>query len=378
MRIGIVDADLLWAKGHLFPNLALMKLSTYWKGQGADVSLVCTQDDLNHLTEYDKVLASKVFTYTQVPDGVFDECKHITYGGTGFYFDKAKPLSDEIEHCMPDYSLYDEYLMSIADGQKDFDFSKFRRRYKLYIDYSIGFLTRGCFRHCPFCVNRASRRSRRHSPLSEFYDESKPRILLLDDNFFGCISWRELIEPVLETGKPYSFQQGLDIRLLDVDKCVMLASSNYDKHIIFAFDHLKDAPIIEEKLAMFRTFAPNTALLFYVLAGYPEGSVEDIESVFERIRILFKYNAMPFVMKYRGDGVTPYKEHEYSGIYTGVARWCNQVRFLLSMSFREFAQYDAKTKGTETVAFKAIKKFETEYPEIAKKYFDMKLSDFRV
>ena len=201
--------------------------------------------------------------------------------------------------------------------------------------------------------------------------------MLLDDNFFGCVAWRELIEPILATEKPYCFHQGLDIRLLDVDKCTLLASSKYDKHFIFAFDHPKDAKVIEEKLAMLRNFIPpNNNPCFYVLVGYPKGSIEDIEGMFMRIQLLLKYKATPFIMKYRGDGVTPYKEYEYSDLYTGVARWCNQVRFVRSMSIREFAEYDSKIKGTETVLFKVIKKFEKEYPDIAKRYFDMKWTDY--
>ena len=77
-----------------------------------------------------------------------------------------------------------------------------------------------------------------------------------------------------------------------------------------------------------------------------------------------------------GDGVTPYEEYEYSGIYTGVAHWCNQVRFVRSMSFREFAHYDAGVRDTETVLLRTIKKFEAEYPDTARRYFDMKWTDY--
>ena len=39
LRIGIIDADLL-DKGTRHPNLALMKISGYYKAQGDDVELV--------------------------------------------------------------------------------------------------------------------------------------------------------------------------------------------------------------------------------------------------------------------------------------------------------------------------------------------------
>ena len=35
---------------------------------------------------------------------------NVEWGGTGFYYDKAPRLSEEVEHCMPDYHLYDEWV----------------------------------------------------------------------------------------------------------------------------------------------------------------------------------------------------------------------------------------------------------------------------
>lgn len=39
MRVAIIDADLIYRKKHRFPNLACMKLSAYYKSNGADVEL---------------------------------------------------------------------------------------------------------------------------------------------------------------------------------------------------------------------------------------------------------------------------------------------------------------------------------------------------
>ena len=37
----------------------------------------------------------------------------ISYGGTGFFYDKAPKLPEEVEHDMPDYHLYDEWVEDI-------------------------------------------------------------------------------------------------------------------------------------------------------------------------------------------------------------------------------------------------------------------------
>jgi hypothetical protein len=52
MKVGLVDVD-----GHHFPNLALMKISSFHKQQGDTVEWV------NYFERYNKVYASKIFTF---------------------------------------------------------------------------------------------------------------------------------------------------------------------------------------------------------------------------------------------------------------------------------------------------------------------------
>lgn len=106
MRIAIVDADLISRYNHRFPNLACEKISAFHKEDGHDVHL---ETDYGKLDSYDEVFVSKVFTDTPVPDWL-KPTDRIHLGGTGFYFDKAPKLPDEIEHHMPDYHLYDEFI----------------------------------------------------------------------------------------------------------------------------------------------------------------------------------------------------------------------------------------------------------------------------
>lgn len=105
MNIAIIDADLIGRKKHRFPNLACMKLSGYHKKLGDHVELLTDWQILG----LDKVYVSKVFTDTEVPEEVLT-APNVQYGGTGFYYDKAPPLPDEVEHAFPDYHLYDEWI----------------------------------------------------------------------------------------------------------------------------------------------------------------------------------------------------------------------------------------------------------------------------
>ena len=101
MRIGIIDADLLSRHRHRFPNLACMKISGYYKNQGEQARLLL---DYKEVENYDKVFVSKVFTDTYVPEEVL-RSNNIVYGGTGFYYDKAPPLPENVEHSMPHLRL---------------------------------------------------------------------------------------------------------------------------------------------------------------------------------------------------------------------------------------------------------------------------------
>ena len=106
MNVAIIDADLIGRKRHRFPNLACMKLAGFHRDCGDTVQLKMDYQDLER---YDRVCLSKVFTDTPVPDGITD-MPNVVYGGTGFYYDKAMPLPDAVEHHMPEYHLYDRWV----------------------------------------------------------------------------------------------------------------------------------------------------------------------------------------------------------------------------------------------------------------------------
>lgn len=119
MQVAVIDADLIGRKKHRFPNLACMKIAGYHKDNGDSVEL---KTDWFFLNTYDKVYVSKVFTDTPVPVDL-EQSDRIRFGGTGFYFDKAEPLPDEIEHHMPDYSLYDDFILSTGGGNSSVNIS---------------------------------------------------------------------------------------------------------------------------------------------------------------------------------------------------------------------------------------------------------------
>lgn len=380
-RIGIIDADLIGRDKHRFPNLVCEKISAYWKERGAEVFLLNSYDSLS---DYDQVYISKVFTDTPAPKKL-KETKKIHIGGTGFYFDKAPNLPDEIEHHIPDYTLYDKWILSELDRQKNkaikekkiFNESKFLNQFREYKEYSIGFMTRGCFRKCGFCVNKKYDHVFEHSPLTEFFDPSRKKICLLDDNFLGCPQWKVMLEELINTGRPFKFKQGLDERLLTEEKCKMLFSSKYDGDFTFAFDNVSDYDLIHSKLELIKKYRKNGSIKFYVLVGFLSTDYVDIENAFLRIDLLLKYGCLPYIMRFQNKNETPWKNSIYRRLYVAIARWCNQPSIIKKMSFREFCIANQKLRKDQThkcSTLEAMDDFEKDHPDIAKKYFDIRFT----
>lgn len=355
MRIAIIDADLIGRKTHRFPNLVCMKLSAFYKRIADHVEL---KTDYWCLDSYDKVFISKVFTDTPVP---LLDSKNVIKGGTGFFFENAEPLPAEIEHIKPDYHLYDKWINPQLKTRK-------RLEFKEYLDYSIGFLTRGCFRKCPFCVNQKYDHVFKASQLEEFYDSDRKKICLLDDNFMGYSGWREELDRLAALKKKFKFKQGLDARLMTEEKCEKLFSLSYDDDITFAFDNIADAEIIEKKIRLMRRFK-DRQFVFYVFCGFDRDGIydkefwqRDIENVFKRIEILGRYGCLPYIMRHKNYLKSPYK-----GIYITLAAWCNQFSFFKKKTFCEYSEIQSKS------AMRYAELFEGEIKPVFDKYANRKL-----
>lgn len=218
MKIGLIDVD-----GHNFPNLALMRISSYHKSKGDEVEWWYT--DFIH---YDIVYMSKIFSDDYSADAVEPiNADRVVKGGTGYaihlvdgkeVFDKDghENLPSEIESCFPDYSIYPRF------------------------DFAVSMTSRGCPRGCSFChvAAKEGRCSVKVANVSDFWNGQK-EIKVLDPNITACKDKRDLMEQYRETGAIIDFTQGLDIRLLndsDIDDINRMRL----RTIHFAWDNPKE------------------------------------------------------------------------------------------------------------------------------------------
>lgn len=413
--VGLVDADLL-CKGTRHPNLVLLKLAGYFRDHGIPYELII--DDNVDLERDQRVYLSRVFVFTTLPKFITDYQaahpktweKKLQMGGTGFYaveedrekFDEERrkdmlKLSIDpflpgfsMAHQMPDYTIYNDYIdrevaKKVEEDSKKFQkkngvaptmeeldkmMVKHRKKYKDYLDYSIGFLTRGCVRQCSFCVNKGERGILPYSDLEDFVDDSRPFIYLWDDNFLCYKNWKELLQKLIDRGKPFQFRQGLDERILNDERAEMLSKAPYHGDFIFAFDQWKDRDLIERKLKIWKRHCPSKTTKFYLFCGYEltadddEKIFTDVYYLFRRIQILMSFGCLGYVMRH-----ADYENHRLGNIYTQVARWSNQPQFYKKMSFEEFVLRNQSYQEENSSSTKTCKSLAT-YNEFKKTFAD--------
>ena len=296
MRIGLIDVD-----GHNFPNLALMRISAYYKSIGNTVEW---WDGFEH---YDAVYMSKIFSDAYTPDiPEPTNADEIIKGGTGYcittdkdgieHFDKSKDndLPVEIERMFPDYSIYPQY------------------------DFAVAMTSRGCPRGCAFChvAAKEGRCAVKVADVSDFWC-GQPEIQVLDPNITACKDKRDLFRQYRETGAGIWFNQGLDIRSLNDDDIADLNTMRVSK-IHFAWDNPTDE--LQGKFEYYAKHATRkpkgSFATVLILTNFENVSVEEhVERALHRIYTVAALNYNPYLMIYNKPSAPR--------VIREMQRWCN-------------------------------------------------------
>lgn len=277
MKVGLIDVDNIGKKAK-FPNLPLMKLSSYHKSKGDQVEW------WNISNHYDLVYGSKVFDFTQdIPS--IQNTEKLILGGIAY--DLNNKLDQTIEHQYPDYSIYD------------------------INDTAYGFLTRGCPRDCGFCnvTQHQGKISHKVAELSEFYINQK-EIVLLDPNMYASSDWENCHNQLKNTGAKIDFSQGIDIRVMTDKKANAINNLNLSM-VHFAWDNYEFKTY--EKLKKYRDIFKFSGrnMRVYVLTNYNTTHEQDLE----RVTILRKLDYDPYVMIFN--------KHLAPKITRQLQRWVN-------------------------------------------------------
>lgn len=273
-KIGLFDVD------SKIPNLALMKLSTYYKEKNYKTELY---SPILHET-YEKVFASKIFKFPHHNDAYIRE--DMIKGGQGFNI--YNKLSFRIDHIYPDYDLYD-------------------------CNYAMGYITKGCVRDCSWCIVPLMEGNiYAHANLEEFCKDQE-KVKLLDNNILAYKNHLKELKKLRDSGKRFDFNQGLDIRLITPENAKLLHEIKRWKglRLRFAFDDINLEKTIKKKLEILNKVGiSNGNLQFYMLIGFNTNHLENIK----RVEFLKKKGIAIFVMPF--DKMDPYQKR--------FTRWINR------------------------------------------------------
>ncbi len=275
MRIALHDSDKTG-----FPNLALMKISAWHKAQGNSVEW------WNPMSPYDRVYSSKVFTFT--PECAYLPANTIK-GGTGYGI--YKDLPEEIDAMLPDYSIYPDCT------------------------HAIGFLSRGCIRHCPWCV--VPRKEGAIRPYRAWREIKRPDsrdIVFMDNNILACAHGIMQIRDMIGQDVRVDFNQGLDARLISRGVAALLAKLKWIRFIRMSCDTDAMLPDVMEAVRLLGMEGVKPYRIFVYLL------VQDIESAERRALALRDAGVDVFAQPYRDfeNRIEPSREQR------DFARWVNR------------------------------------------------------
>lgn len=293
--IGLVDVD-----GKL-PNLALMKISTHYKSLGEHVEFV--QDGRT----YEKIYASCLFTWNRNKclklQNIYED--KLIIGGTGWDFIEVggklveithTELPTEIEECTPDYDLYTAEMIyeKACKGGIASKASK-KKKSETIVNMGVGFTSRGCIRHCEFCIVLQKEGCLRE--VAEIKDIINPRsnvITLYDNNFTADPDCLDKLKEIKERNLVINISQGIDVRLMTEEKAKALSEVRHLRSLHYAWDLMKYEDQVIRGIKILTKYVKEYRQMCYILSGFNTTFEEDMY----RITKLLELGIKPYVMKY--------------------------------------------------------------------------------
>lgn len=256
------------------PNLALMKLSAYYKMQGFRVTL-CRDVEYHKADTY---YASMVFSVAKSHEkaAILKKRYHnnIDIGGSGTCLSKRLP--PEIESCFPDYQLY------------------------RHTAYAVGFLTRGCNKRCAFClVPKKEGKIKKTSSFDDFVPVGQRNVMLLDDNLLMYSGVEDLLNEMIARKYAVNFSQTLDIQLVDDHIAQLLyridyRNSKFTKSMIyFSCNSVKTVKRFFDRKDILKSFGDDRVSVV-AMYGFNTHLSED----YELLLMIKKLRLIPFLQEY--------------------------------------------------------------------------------
>lgn len=258
------------------PNLALMKLSSFYKRNRHTVMLSRNVQSIPGDQHFASVVFYSPKSLKKVDRlrGIYGD--KINIGGSGVNLQTVLP--EEVDRCFPDYDLYE------------------------HSRYAIGFLTRGCNKRCKFCVVPKKEGSliSNYSTFDDFVPKGQSNVMLLDNNLLALPDIQRILGEIIAKGFNVNFNQTLDIQYLTRDTYELLRRIRYmnsrftKKMIYFSCNTAKQAAMFYKKADFLRGFGKNQVTVV-TMFGFNTRLSQD----FEILKMTKNLGILPFVQKYQ-------------------------------------------------------------------------------
>jgi len=288
-RIALIDVD-----GHNFPNIALMKISSYHKNKGDVVEWA-------NLANYDKTYMSKIFSFTPDFNYGLSNYGEIIKGGTGYNF---KNLPKKIDSQIPDYSIYPG------------------------LTAAYGFLTRGCNNKCSYCI--VPNKEGKIKPYADIEDflSGRNKAVLLDNNVLQSKHGINQIIKIINLKIKIDFNQGLSAKIIADDKHLakLLSKVKWIKYIRLACDHSNQIPIVEKAIENLLSFGIKKYRLFIYML------VKEIPDALLRANYFKEIDIDPFAQPFYDfkNNILPNSSQKK------FTRWVNRKEIFNSIEFKDY------------------------------------------
>lgn len=312
MRIGLIDVD------SVLPNLALMKISNYYK------SLCCSAEFVQAGKKYDKIYASAIFTRSK------HECeKLINYygdkieiGGTGW--DISKELPESIDKMKPDYKLYKAEdilprIKGISTKQRKID------KAAEIVNADMGFTSRGCIRNCGFClVPKKEGKFRNVADIKDLINPKSNVLILHDNNLTADPFCLDKLQEIRDRGLIVDINQGFDIRLMTDEIAQALSEVKHLRSLHYAWDLMGFEEQVLFGIKLLSQYIKKYRHMCFMLVGYNTTFDEDMY----RFRRLDELGVRPYVMRYN-------EKHDDERL-NKFARWVNSMIYKAVPDFEDY------------------------------------------
>lgn len=318
----LFDIDLIERRKYVnfpkLPNHALMKFSTYLKNKNYKIQLVYTS---KNIPIYER--RGNIYIGSALYSGNLNNFKERLKQINKIYKKSLKieniligtpvdrmPL--EVDKGVCDYSIYDNMINTTGIKLQ-------------WWPRNMGFLTRGCYRHCKFCVNRDKNEIIPVNTLNEIYQIKKADIELLDDNLFSYEKAPILLHKIGEFSKKHNIKfrirNGLDLRNITREKIEAIHDNQHAfVQLHTAWDETKNTYIFKNIMELRKAY--NGDITCYILCGVnintPEALYKDLLGLFYRFFCLYTINVTPYIAIFEDD--TNQYQNKYLNLYKTIKR----------------------------------------------------------